>query len=53
MRTDESLILRQKTSRPVWYDQCLEVPGTTTFKEIFSKLDVLEAVSVTMTANSE
>ena len=53
MRTDESLNLREKTSRSVWYNQCLEVPGTTTFKKRFSKVDFLKAVSVTMTTNSE
>ena len=41
LQIDKNLNLRQKTSRPFF------------FKKRFSKLDFLEAVSVTMTANSE
>ena len=43
----------QKTSRPVWYDQGLEVPGSTTFKNRYPQLNFLKAVSVIMIANSE
>ena len=53
LQRDKSLNLRQKNSRRVWYDQCLEVPEVTVFKKRLPKLDFLKAVSVTMTANSE
>ena len=42
-----------RTSRPVWDDQCLKVPGSTTFTKRFSKLGFLKAVLFTMIANSE
>ena len=52
-QTDESLNLRQKTSKSVWYGQFLEVPGIIFFKISFLNLDFLKSVSVTMIANSE
>ena len=42
----------EKTSKSVWYDQFLEVPGRIFSKTNFPNLDFLKAVSVTMIANS-
>ena len=35
----ESLNLRKKTSKSVIYEPCLKLPGTTTYKKRFPKLD--------------
>ena len=53
-QTGESLNLRNKTSKSTLYGQCLKVPGTTTFKKRFPKLEYKrKAVSVTMIAKNE
>ena len=45
--------MRQNTSRHVWCDQYLEVLGPLLPKTLFSKVEFLKAVPVTMIANDK
>ena len=44
-QTAESLNLRKKTSKPVWYEKYLKVPESATFKKGVPKLACKTSVS--------